>query len=60
MEIMMRVLIGGIVGGVIIAVLWAAFFTLVVTWPGHQSFITMVFMLGGFGSAILSLKGMMW
>ena len=60
MEFLMRLLIGGIFGGVACAVLWVVLFTLVFNWPSHEAFTTPVFVLGGFGTAILSLKGTMW
>ena len=60
MEFVMRVLLGGIFGGVVFAIAWVALFTIVYPWPAHEVFNTAVFILGGTISAIASLKGMLW
>ena len=60
MGIIMRVFLAGIVGGAVLAVLWVVFFTLVVNWPGHESFTTTAFLLGGLIFAMLGLKGSVW
>ena len=60
MEFLMRIFIAGIVGGVVTAILWVLFFTMVLPWPAHEMFITMVFILGGTASAIGGLKGVLW
>ena len=60
MEFVMRVLLAGIAGGVITAIAWVAFFTVVYPWPSHEVFNTAVFILGGTISAIVGLKGLLW
>ena len=60
MEFALRVILGGMFGAVITAILWVAFFTMVVPWPGHEIFTMSVFILGGFVASFVSLKGMLW
>ena len=60
MATVMRVVVAGALGGMALAVLWAVFFTLVIDWPGHQSFITVIFLFGSLGTTMLSLKGLAW
>ena len=60
MAVIMRVVIAGGLGGIALAILWAVFFTLVIDWPGHQSFITVIFLFGALGTTMLSLKGLVW
>ena len=60
MEFTMRVFLGALVGAVLSAVLWVAFFTLVVPWPGHEILTVSVFILGGFVASFVSLKGLLW
>ena len=56
MEIILKVLLMGVVGGIVTTVLWVAFFTLVPSWPGHETFVTVVFLFGAFGTAVLGLR----
>ena len=60
MSIIMRVVIAGVLGGIVLAILWAVFFTVVVDWPGHELYITVVFLFGALGTTMLSLKGTVW
>ena len=60
MEFTMRVSLGGVAGAVLSAVLWVAFFTLVVPWPGHEILTMSVFIFGGFVASFVSLKGLLW
>ena len=57
MELVMKIFLMGIAGAVISAVLWVAFFTLVVDVPAHDSLTPIVFILGGFAAAFFALKG---
>ena len=60
MAIIMRVVFAAVLGGIVLAILWAVFFTVVVDWPGHELFITVVFLFGALGTTMLSLKGTVW
>jgi hypothetical protein len=60
MSIIVRVVAAGVLGGIALAILWALFFTIVVDWPGHELFITVVFLFGALGTTMLSLKGTVW
>ena len=52
-------LIAGLITGVVVAVCWALFWTVVIPWEAHTVFYTIVFIVGGFGGAALSLRGML-
>jgi drug/metabolite transporter (DMT)-like permease len=52
-------LIAGLFAGIVAAVCWALFWTVVIPWEEHTVFYTIVFIVGGFGGAALSLRGML-
>ena len=56
MDIILRVLLFGVVGGIASAILWVAFFTWVLPWAGHGGFVTVIFLFGALGSAVMGLR----
>ena len=58
----MRLLIGsimiGLFGGAAAIFLWALLWTVVIPWPAHDAFYTIVFVSGGLGAVALVLPGM--
>ena len=58
MNVIAGIVIAGVIGGVVLAILWVAFFTIVMPWPAHSSFTPMVFVIGGSGSALIGLKAL--
>ena len=56
MDIILRITLAGVIGGILAAVLWVAFFTTVLEWPAHQIFTTVVFIFGGAIGGMISLK----
>ena len=59
MQSLMVALMAGMFGGIAAAVLWALMWTVLIPWPDHEIFLVLVFVLGGFGSAALSIRSML-
>ncbi len=51
-------IIVGLFCGFLTAFLWALLWTLVIPWPAHEIFYTIVFVLGGWGAAMWTRRGM--
>ena len=56
--ILIAALVAGVVAGTGTVFLWAALWTLVIPWPGHEVFYAIVFVLGGFGGVVVSVRSM--
>ena len=52
-------IIVGLLCGLLIAVLWGLFWTLVIPWPTHEIFSSIVGILGGLGAVAWTLNGML-
>ena len=59
MPILVTALVAGVITGVVTVFLWALLWTVLIPWPGHEIFYIIVFVLGGFGGAMLSVRGML-
>ena len=49
----------GLLCGLLIAVLWGLFWTLVIPWPAHEIFSGIVATLAGFGAIVWTVNGML-
>ena len=49
----------GLLCGFLAAFLWALLWTVVIPWPAHETFYTIVFALVGFGAGVLTLNRML-
>ena len=59
MQLYVIPIIVGLLCGFLAAFLWILFWTVVIPWPAHEIFYTIVFALVGFGAGAWTLNGML-
>ena len=59
MQLFIVPLVVGLFTGFIATVCWGLLWTALIPWEGHSVFYMIIFISGGFGGAVWSLKGML-
>ena len=59
MQLYVIPIIMGLICGLLTAFLWVLFWTVVIPWPAHEIFSSIVAVLGGFGAGVWTVNGML-